>query len=315
MKILIYVFLPVLCGEILLAPVATAQTQRLIDICANRDNAYSPDQRIEGCTALIQGGRVFGVARSWAFNNLCSAYNDKREGDLAIAACNATIEFDPDARAYRDRGNAYYIKGDSDSAIANYNQAIRLQPSDVIALDGRAKAHYMKGDFDNAINDYGRLIQLDPNDAQAYLDRGIAYYFKALLGNALSDLQRSQSIDSKNAYTIIWLDIVRKRARSKGELSGALKLLDMTRWPAPIVRLYMGRMMPADVVSSASDPDTVIEKGHTCEAAFYSGEWALQHAKKDEARKFFTRASEICPKSYRESMAARTELNALGAAP
>jgi len=60
-------------------PSARAQTQQLIDICANKGNALSPDQRIEACSALVQGGRVFGMGLSWAYENLCSAYGDKRE--------------------------------------------------------------------------------------------------------------------------------------------------------------------------------------------------------------------------------------------
>jgi len=53
----------------------------------------------------------------------------------------------------------------------------------------RGNAWYRRGDFDRAIADYDEAIQLDPKDAQAYYDRGMAWEKKRRLREALADFK------------------------------------------------------------------------------------------------------------------------------
>jgi tetratricopeptide (TPR) repeat protein len=108
---------------------ASAQTQQQNDWCTNKDHAFAPDLRINGCTASIQSGKWKGSAIAWAYNNRCWAYNEAGDHDRAIADCNEAIRLDPkNATAYNSRGNAYHDKGDNDRAIDDYNEALLLKP-------------------------------------------------------------------------------------------------------------------------------------------------------------------------------------------
>ena len=78
---------------------------------------------IEGCTAVIRSSRS-----PWAFFNRGLAYQIERNIDRAIADYSEAIRLDPTfARAFNNRGAAYAAKQDYDRAIADYNQAIRLE--------------------------------------------------------------------------------------------------------------------------------------------------------------------------------------------
>ena len=68
---------------------------------------------------------------------------------------------------------------------------------------------------------------------------------------------------------------------------GASSKIDMTPWPAPIIRMFLGRMPPAAVLAAADDPDAKKKKNQVCEANFYSGELALRQGAKDEAARLF----------------------------
>jgi tetratricopeptide (TPR) repeat protein len=57
------------------------------------------------------------------------------------------------------------------------------------AYNNRGNAWYRRGDFDRAIADYDEAIQLDPKDAQAYYDRGMAWEKKRRLREALADFK------------------------------------------------------------------------------------------------------------------------------
>ena len=70
-------------------------------------------------------------------------------------------------------------KGDYDKAIADYTEAIRLNPKLAEAYYSRGFAYGKKGDYDKAIADYTEAIRLDPKYAEAYYNRGVAYATRA----------------------------------------------------------------------------------------------------------------------------------------
>jgi tetratricopeptide (TPR) repeat protein len=65
------------------------------------------------------------------------------------------------AAAYSNRGDAYLAKGDTDRAIAEYIEAIRLDPKFAHAYTHRSEAYQAKGDRDRAIADHNEAIRLE----------------------------------------------------------------------------------------------------------------------------------------------------------
>jgi lipoprotein NlpI len=61
----------------------------------------------------------------------------------------------------------------------------------------------------------------------------------------------------------------------------------MTKWPAPVIRLYLSQMTPEAVLAAAADLDASKQKSQVCEASFFGGVLALQRGKKDEATRLF----------------------------
>ena len=81
------------------------------------------------------------------------------------------------------------MKGDKDRAIADYNEAIRLNPNDADAYYNRGNAWSDKGDNDGAIADYNEAIRLIPQFANAYYNRALYWEFKNDLAQALTDFR------------------------------------------------------------------------------------------------------------------------------
>ena len=65
------------------------------------------------------------------------------------------------ANVWYDRANAYLDKDNYDRAIADYTEALRLNPNDTAALVNRGIAYRDKGQYDQAIEDHDRAIRLD----------------------------------------------------------------------------------------------------------------------------------------------------------
>ena len=116
-----------------------SQTQQQIDWCNNDGNVFSVDQRLSGCTALVESERASAQDRAAGYGNRCWAYSDKGDPDRAITDCSEAIRLDPKlANAHLNRGKAYSDKGDFDRAIADYNRAIELNPKSSIAYNNLA---------------------------------------------------------------------------------------------------------------------------------------------------------------------------------
>ena len=95
---------------------AAAETPR--QICDNAGGAFSIDQRIDNCTALIQASPTDAAA----YNGRGKAYEDKRNYDQAIADYTQAIRLDPKyAQAYNNRGTVYERKKDYARAITDFN--------------------------------------------------------------------------------------------------------------------------------------------------------------------------------------------------
>ena len=99
---------------------------------------------------------------------------ERKELDIALADCNEAIRLDPtNAYVYNNRGWAWSDKKEYDKAIADYSEAIRFNPKHVRAnaYIGRGLAWGYKKEYDKAINDYTEAIRLDPKGALAYNNR------------------------------------------------------------------------------------------------------------------------------------------------
>ena len=103
----------------------TAQQRASCDI----KGGAKPDEVISSCTAVIQSGQETGI-------NLAAAF---------------TI-----------RGRTYRAKGDYDHAIADYTEAIRIEPNYVLAFYSRGIAYFNKNDYDRAVADYTVSLRLAP---------------------------------------------------------------------------------------------------------------------------------------------------------
>lgn len=117
------------------------------------------------------------VARADKANDLENAcYNSKR--DVAVSVCTAAIEAANEHTAlnlvYAQRGDAYTDLGQYPQAIADHDQAIKLNPTFDAFYRDRGAAYVLMGQYPRSIEDFSEAIRLDPNSADAYCCRGLA---------------------------------------------------------------------------------------------------------------------------------------------
>jgi WD40 repeat protein/tetratricopeptide (TPR) repeat protein len=130
-------------------------------VASNCGYSIDFDRRITACSQIIIGKAKSTQSRAVIYDNRGTAYINKHDYDNAIADFNEAIKLDPKyAQAYQNRGDAFAAKNDYTRAIADYTEAIALDPKNFDAYKGRGNAYFNKGDSDRAIVDYTQAIQL-----------------------------------------------------------------------------------------------------------------------------------------------------------
>ncbi|MFN6567809.1 tetratricopeptide repeat protein [Dendronalium sp. ChiSLP03b] len=100
---------------------------------------------------------------------------DKGDFQGAIADYTQAIKLNPNyLKAYNNRGLARYLLGDNQGAIIDFNQVLKLDSSDIDGYNNRGLARYNLGDKKGALADYSQALRFNPKYALAYNNRGIA---------------------------------------------------------------------------------------------------------------------------------------------
>ena len=138
-------------------------------------------------------------------NRKAEAERQRKEGeaagragdyDRAMANFNEAIRLNQnDAVAFYDRGLTYSNKGDNDRAIADYSEAIRLDPKYALAFFNRGFIYANKGDTDRGMADFNETIRFNPTHAIAYMNRGYIYEQKGDYDRAIADYNESIRLD------------------------------------------------------------------------------------------------------------------------
>ncbi len=106
---------------------------------------------------VLYGALLFFLFRSARSANAQATNLGKRQ--LKIADLNTTL-----AAAYVNRGVAYLLKGDHDSAIADFIKAIELDPTYAEAYQLRGLAYDKKGEKSKAEADYLKAKEVGYSD-------------------------------------------------------------------------------------------------------------------------------------------------------
>jgi tetratricopeptide (TPR) repeat protein len=172
---------------------------QLLDRCSGKENPPA-DQIISACTALIDSGRGNAHGLSEAAYNRGNAYARIGDYDHAIADYDQAIRLNPTmALAFDNRGRAYSEKNQFERAIADYDQAIRLNPNFANALHNRCWARVALGDTRGALSDCNESLRLKPQNAGALSTRGFVFLRAGAFDKAVADYEAALQSDPQMA--------------------------------------------------------------------------------------------------------------------
>ncbi|HLY07742.1 MAG TPA: tetratricopeptide repeat protein [Planctomycetota bacterium] len=135
-----------------------------------------------------------------------------------------------EVQEHNNKGNQLASGGDFDGAIAEYSEAIRIDPGIAAIYNNRGNARASKGDQALAVRDYSEALKLDPGFAEAYANRGISRALLRDLRGALGDYTEALKIAPRDAAVLSNRGAVRA---SLGDRMGAVEDLKAALDEAP----------------------------------------------------------------------------------
>ena len=202
----------------LVASPAIGQTQQQLDACEYSDSTPTAqlDSMVDSCTSLIQSNALSQQNLVWALNSRGNVYKrkafvgiDALDQDFfekykrgpnysrALADYTEAIRIEPEGFApYYNRAGLYGLAGEHDLAIADDSKVLQLGASvdlKVMTYRKRASEWKSKGQNDRALADYNEAIRLNPDDSQNYYSR--SYLYRELGNETQAETDRKHADD------------------------------------------------------------------------------------------------------------------------
>ena len=165
--------------------------------CAGSD----PANGIPACTRLIEQAGATANTLADAYVNRAKLHLVASDMDRALADVEEALRHDAsNIDAYHNRGVAFALQGRYDEALAALEESIRLNPN------AAAESHHTRGriyadlgNWDVAMAEFDAAIRIDPNHVDALISRAAGHRIKGSVERAIVDLDRALGIDPENA--------------------------------------------------------------------------------------------------------------------
>ncbi len=179
----------------------------LLALCASIAQAGSINDLSQGIMAAVKGQHKEAIAK---FDLVI------KKGDLSRRQM---------ASAYFNRGKSWRAEGYTGKALADYNQALKLNPKLVAAYLARGGLWQSWGKYEQALEDYSRAIDIRKGYVNAYQKRVRLYFLMGDYHKVIEDADTIIRLDTSLPEPLL----IRSLAREKrGELDAAIK--DMERY-------------------------------------------------------------------------------------
>ena len=173
-----------------------------------------------------------------------------------------------------------------DRAIADYNEAIRLDPKVASAYFNRGVARRDRMEWDKRLPDFDEAIRLDAREPYAHYHRGIVLFATRRGGaadeaKAVLDIQGwRETCRCSGAAGPLRRPPCRPEATPPGASSTRRRpKCDTSTWPYPIIKHLRGELDEAGLLAAADDDD------QRTEARCYLGLQALEDGRRTRRRR------------------------------
>jgi len=246
-------------------------------------------------------------------------------GDYGRAAKlfgEAAEEGPPAARltARMHRGNLLSLSGDSEAGLKELDAVIAEAGRFVRAYQLRGRVKLRLGDVKGALADYEEAQRLNPRDSNGYLILGLAYYDVGDHKRALEAFDRAISAFAEvHRYTFLYRYLARRRIGDAAQTAIATKELveylgdQVTddEWLAYLIRFLLGQVTVDALLEQAAKGAPDARRERLCEAHGYIGQMAMIEGDRQKTAEHFRKCLATKVGNFMEYSSSEMELRKL----
>jgi lipoprotein NlpI len=197
-----------------------------------------------------------------------------KKGDAAAAleAANKAVGADPKSPdAVFTRGEAYAAQRKHAEAIKDYDAALALDKTYLLALDRRGAERFKLGQIDESIADFDAYLKAFPKQEPGHWRRGISYYYAAKYAEGAKQFHDGRVVFGADVENAFWHFLCNARKDGVEKARKDLLALDGPDGRVPMMRIYdllQGKAKPTEVVETAEKAE--LAGTARTEALFYA---------------------------------------------
>jgi len=158
-----------------------------------------------------------------AYNNRGYYYLAESRYPSALADFNEAIALNPKvARVWVNKGSVFAEQNQNDSAYVCFARAIELKPDYPEALSNRGGIRSRRGDLAGAVEDFSRAIELQPTFRDAYNNRALVYFKMGEYEKAVADRRQVIGLDPKNPMNYVQMGSIALALQQLGRAGDAV---------------------------------------------------------------------------------------------
>lgn len=278
------------------------------EICkchAAEDNGFET-LAIKFCTEGLTRERLSPRQRTTLFILRGIAFNQRGNYDDAIAdETNGIQAANTDrtrALGYIFRAIAHFRKKEDTAALFDLDQAVALNSYDVYAYLWRGYVHGFSGDEKSALTDLDTVEEKSRDPSYASQARGTLFMAEGKFSDAAASFERAVRYRHTNAEYVLYLHLANLNAGidDKEEFANNASHADLTEWPGPLVKMFLGEIDPADASAAVNEGKYQYYEpmNRICDAVFSKAAWT-QFIRRDQkaARQFYEHIVSTCPRT------------------
>lgn len=203
-------------------------------------------------------------------------YQQQQDYKLLAYALDELIKLAPEKLEYSfDKANALFMLGSLSESLSIYSDLEKAVGLTDKVLLGRQRIFLKKGDVKKAVADLQQLIKNNPSDVRYYLYLGDLYYANQMLNDALTVYQQAKTMDDSNPFTRMAIAQILESQKKPDEAFKEVKVafeqpgfnIDQK---VKIIIKYFDAFPNADAIEKAEELSEILTKAHPTDAKSFS---------------------------------------------
>lgn len=241
-----------------------------------------------------------------------------RRGEFktAIDLANAGLERSPkSSRLLLLRGSCREQLDQLKEALADFDQALTIDPEFAAGNDYRGNVRLKLGDVNGAVADFDKFLAAYPRERPRYWQRGIACYYAGQFDEGRKQFEAYQTYADNDVENAVWhfLCVARMSGMEKAR-AGLVKIRPDSRIPMmEVYALFAGKAEPNDVLAAANagNPNAAELQNRLFYAHLYLGLYFDALGDKAKAQEHITLAADKYPSKHYMGHIARVHCDLL----